>query len=240
MAKLTFDAVNYTVGLSAENFGATQQYLATVVPTNIVTFDDILNSIVATRPYLDRDTARMVFETLISETRRHLSANIFTVTWGPFYLKPDISGSVASMDAAITEANKLRVSITVLPEFTKAMAAAKPNRLDDDEKLVIIDKVEDIATGATGKISLGGDFVLTGLNVSASHDGEWLKLVKGDGTILAAATVKAEDGKGQRITAAFDGETAVEPGKYKLCLRSRGYSTPLEGLKDYFVSVEIV
>ena len=240
MAKLTFDAVNYTVGLSAEDFGTTQRYLATVVPATIVTFDDILNAIVATRPYLDRDTARMIFETLISETRRELSVNIRTVTWGCFYLKPDISGSVASMDAAITEANKLRVSITVLPEFAKAMAAAKPNRLGDDEKLVIVDKVEDVATGATGKISLGGDFVLTGLNISASHDGEWLKLVKGDGTQIATATIKEEDGKGQRITAAFEGELEIEPGKYKLCLRSRGYSTPLEGLKDYFVSVEIV
>lgn len=230
----TPDAVYFTTVKSALE-SADGKYTGSIVHKGSSDLDEVVSLICSTRPYIDEPTVKMVIAALAAEIRREVGVNFRYVTTGTSTaFAPAISGSVPAMDSALEAGvNDIYVNITTLDKLRKAIAALVPVRADEGPANVIVDKIEDVATGACGQISLGGDFVVTGYNISASHDGESLRLVDDEGVVLATATIKEEDGKGQRITAAFDGALEIEAGKYWLHLVSRGYSTPLEELVTY-------
>ena len=234
----TTDPIYYTTAKSAlEKMGG--KYVGSIVHNGASDLDAIAETICAERPYLDEPTVKMVIRALAAEIRREVGENVRYVTTGTAVaFTPAISGSVASMDGTLTKGeNEMYVNMMTLDKLRRVIEQIVPHRADEGPAKVIIDKIEDSGTGACGEISGTSDFVVTGYNISASHDGESLTLVNAAGERVATATVKGEDGMGQRIEAALT--TAPEPGSYTLRLISRGYKTPTDELGTYDRKVEV-
>lgn len=199
--------------------------------------DAIVDAIVATRTYLDAPTVKMIIAQLASEVLYDVGSSLRTINTGYLVFEPAVTGSVPAFDSALDpDVNRLYINIRTGDRIRKGVAQITPAKSDEEAAVCYIDHVEDSGTGEYYVISGTSDFVVTGLNISASREGESLTLVK-NGETVATATIKGEDGMGQRIEAAF--ATAPAAGEYKLVLTSRGYSTPTGEAMTYSRNVTV-
>lgn len=202
--------------------------------------DEIADAICASHPTLGRAEVKLVVRALAAEVRRAVGDDLNYVSTGSIAgLSPAISGSVPSMDSALTEGeNEIYVNIVALDHLRNVIGALTPTAEATSPTGVKLDYVEDAATHERGVIKGTTEFVLTGHNISARLLGESLALIKDDGSVLSAATLVGEDdGNGQRIHARL--ATAVPAGAYRLRLITHGYATPTADVETYTKKVAV-
>lgn len=215
------------------------KYTGKFISTGSDGLDDIAEKICMEHPTIAAPEVKLAVRALASEIRTQVGEKLNYVTDGSVAgFAPAISGSVPSMDAALTKGeNEFYVNIVALEPLKSAVGALVPSPTADPSG-VRVDYIEDSGSGARGVIAGTGDFIVCGINISATREGEGLELIGQDGGIASAVTVKdAGDASGQRIKAQL--ATAVDPGAYKLRLTSRGYMTPEAEPNTYIKNVMV-
>ena len=201
--------------------------------------DEIADAICATHPTFGRAEVKLAIRALAAEVRKAVGDNLNYVSTGSIAgLSPAISGSVASMDSALTDGeNEFYVNIVALDHLRNIIGALTPTA-EATASGVRIDYVEDAATHERGVIHGTGEFVLTGHKISANRTGESLALIADDDTVLSAVTLVGEDdGCGQRIRGRL--ANGVAAGTYRLRLNSRGYGATNAELETYIKKVTV-
>lgn len=202
--------------------------------------DEIADAICAKHPTLGRAEVKLAIRALAAEIRRAIGDDLNYVSTGSVAgLSPAISGSVASMDSALTDGeNEFYVNIVALDHLRSVIGALTPTA-DAPASGVRIDYVEDPATHERGVIRGTADFVVTGHDISANKPGESLALLAADDSVLSEVTlVGSDDGCGQRIRAKL--ASSVADGTYRLRLISRGYASENADPETYLKKVSVL
>ena len=188
------------------------------------------------RPAIEDADVKLTIAALVDAVTEEVVVNHNRVDLGTFSVELAISGSVQSMDGALTEANEIYILLTPSDAFRNEVAKIIPSRASSDKVRVKLENVEDLATHR--KLICGtGEFVLTGSGLSAKREGESLVLCMLDGEEVVAATVLAKEGMGERIYAQL--AESVESGTYLLRLVTRGYYTPDAEPESYTKKVQV-
>lgn len=210
-----------TVKSGLESVGGA--YLGQFVLNGTDYLDDIARRICKERPAIDEPEVRLCVRAIAAEIREELEENFCRVAAGDVAFEPAISGSVPAMDSPLTDENELYVNIVSGDALKARLAAITPTRGSDASVRVRIEGVEDLDSHEPWTVVGTGTFVMSGLNLSATGDGESLKILDADGT-EHPCTVDDEDGMGQRIYAHLP--ASLSEGERMIALVSRGYSTP--------------
>ena len=175
------------------------------------------------RPVIEDADVKLTLAALIDAVIEEVVVNHNRVDLGAFSVELAISGSVQSMDGALTDENEIYLLLTPSDALRNEVAKIIPSRASSDKVKVKMENVEDVATHQ--KLIRGqNEFVITGTGLSASLEGEALQLCNLDDTEAAAVTVLEKEGHGERIYAKL--AASVSSGTYQLKLLSRGYYTP--------------
>ena len=200
------------------------KYTGRVIHKKTVYLDDITAEVHRRYPNAKPQEMDLAVRALSDVVRDKVYNDLCTVTTGnEVAFSPAISGSLSAMDAPLVPGeNELYVNITVCDPMRKAIGLIAPSFAGSDAADVRIDSVEDCGMKKKGFIVGTREFVVTGSNISARMEGEGMTLVKPDGSLVSAMTVKDKDGCGQRIYAQL--AQLVEPGAYVIMLTTRGYA----------------
>lgn len=211
-----------------------------VLSNGTVTLDEIAVKVCRDRPAVDEPEFKLSVRAIAAELRSEVGENMNYVTTGSLCaFAPAISGSLPAMDSPLGEDNVPYVNIVPLPAVSAAIGAVTPARESENEAVkVILDNIEDRLSKKRGTIIGTNEFVITGLNLSASDEGECIQLVKPDGSLASEVTIKDEEGCGQRIIAQL--ATSVEPGTYILVVNTHGYTTPESAVDTYAKKVSAI
>ena len=211
-----------------------------VISNGTVTLDEIAMKVCRDRPAVDEPEFRLSVRAIAAEVRNEVGENLNYVTTGSLCaFAPAISGSLPAMDSPLGEDNVPYVNIVPLSAISAAIGAITPTRESDNNAIkIILDNVEDRLSQKRGTIIGTNEFVITGLNLSASDEGESIQLVKPDGSLASEVTIKDEEGCGQRIIAQL--ATSVEPGTYILVVNTHGYTTPENAVDTYARKVSAI
>ncbi len=215
------------------------KYTGLFLSNGSVGLDELAEKICKDRPAIDAPEVKLAVRALAAEVKREVAENLNYVTTGTLCaFAPAISGSLPSMDAELTAENGFYVNVTPLATLSDAIGRLTPARGASDASKIVLDDVADSASKRRGIIVGTREFVLTGHNLSSGGDGESVKVLNADGTVAAVASVKGEDGCGQRITAQLD--EALPAGGYVLQLATRGYATPDADVETYAKKVQVL
>ncbi len=215
------------------------KYTGQFLSNGTVYLDELAEKICKDRASADAPELKLAVRALAAEIKEEVVDKLNYVTTGTLCaFAPAISGSLPSMDAALTDENEFYVNIVPLAPLADAIARLTPARGSSLSAAIVLDSVEDKASKTRDVIIGTREFVLTGHNLSAKADGESVKLLDAEGAVAAVATVKSEDGYGQRIVAQLD--DALEPGDYVLQLNTHGYATPDAAVETYTKKVQVL
>lgn len=205
---------------------AKEPYRGQFISNGTVEIDAFADGVAKGRTNVDAATVKMIMRTAFEVIGENIAENLTRIDTGMLTFEPAISGSVATMDGALTEANEAYIAIRVRDSLKRGIAAITPSRVANETTGGIsIDYVFDISTGKSGQISNSEVFRVLGRRISASHtdSGEELYLIDSAGT-KHVAKFPSESGVmtyGQRIVAYF--EPAPVKGKATLVLKTTGY-----------------
>ena len=213
------------------------KYLGQILYNGSIDLEGIAEKVCENRPEIDEPEFVLAVRAIAAEIRREVVDNgMYVQVESLCGFALAISGSVPAMDSPLTDDNKWYVNITPHESIRARLAGIIPTRGRASDAMVVMDNVEDLASGDRDIVGTR-EFVLTGRNLSATKDGEGLSLVGPDGADVAAASVKDEDGMGQRVNAQLD--SAVRAGSYLLRLKTHGYSTPEAQVESYTKKVAV-
>lgn len=218
------------------------KYTGVFVSNGTDGLDEIADAICSEHPTFGRAEVKLGIRALAAEIRRAVGDDLNYVSTGSVAgLAPAISGSVPSMDSALTEGeNEFYVNIVALDHLRGVIGALTPTPDATGTAGVRIDYVEDAASHEKGVVKGVSEFVVTGRNLSARGTGESLSLITEDGDVAASVTLVGEEDSapGQRIRAKL--ATAVPGGAYRLQLKTRGSETPNGDVETYTKKVTVV
>ena len=198
-------------------------YNGQFVSNGTTALDAFAEKVCAGRTNIDAPTLKLILRTAFAFVAEDMAENVFRYQTGLLTFEPAIEGSLASMDAALTDKNPLVIAVRLGSEFVREIAGIVPARDSDDVISVKIDDVLDVAAEKYHQVTGGKRFQVTGKNISARGEGEGLAVAGPDG-VAHPCTVVEEDGMGQRIVA--EAPVDADVGRGAILLTTRGYATP--------------
>jgi len=204
---------------------AVYDYIGQFVTNGTTDLNAFCKKIATGRPNIDAPLVKLVLQTAFATIANGIAEENVRYNLDGISFETAISGSVPSVDGALTDENKLYVLISVGNPIRAAVAKLVAENADASVAAVRIFAVEDAASHEVGVVHGTATAVITGKNISASQPGESVALVDPlTRTAASAGTVVAQDGMGQRIDVNF--AAPFEAGEYDLVLTTRGYATP--------------
>ena len=229
------DSLRLGYSLAANTLPETDGYHAVVSHVGSVDKDTFCSRVAARRPGLEVSTVELVLSSVCSAAAEFLAERQYRVALGDVTFELAVPGSTDSVDGEIE--GPAYVAVRLSKPLRNAASGVTPVYSGDEGDRTEIFTVEDFATRASNTIVGTDSFRVVGVNLSASGDGEAVKVTASDGT-EAAAEVVEEDGAGRHITARL--AEALRPGKGKVTLATRGWRTPEGELRTLVKSVTIL
>lgn len=213
------------------------KYIALIIANGTSDISALSAAMSGGRSVIEDADARFAIAAIADEIATQLAVNHNRVDFfGLLDFELAIDKSLPSMDAPLGEENAIYIAIHPSDSLRAEAAKIIPVKTMADERTVYIDKVEDISTHKRMFIGTG-NAVITGMNLSATGEGESLRILKDDGSVATTVTVTGEEGYGERIYCHL--AQAVESGEYTLELVTNGYSTPGGESHRYTKSVAV-
>ena len=205
---------------------AKEPYRGQFISNGTIEIDAFADGVAKGRTNVDAATVKMIMRTAFEVIGEKIAEDLTRIDTGMLTFEPAISGSVATMDGALTDENEAYIAIRVRESLKREIAAITPSRVANETTGGIsIDYVFDVSTGEAGRISDTEPFRVLGRKISASDtdSGEELYLIDSAGTKHVAKLLGGENvmTHGQRIDAHFDPKPAK--GKATLVLKTTGY-----------------
>ena len=204
---------------------AKEPYRGQFISNGTIEIDAFADGVAKGRTNVDAATVKMIMRTAFELIGEKIAEDLTRIDTGMLTFEPAISGSVATMDGALTDENEAYIAIRVRESLKREIAAITPSRIANETTGGIsIDYVFDVEANMTGQISGTAPFRVLGRKICASHteSGEELYLIDSAGTkIDAAVTDEDGEGYGQRINAQLFSQPAK--GKATLVLKTTGY-----------------
>ena len=179
----------------------------------------------ATETIMDYGSDRVVTDVV----RFNLGGDFFT-------LEPAVSGSVPTLDAALTDANERYIKVVNGPSLNARIAALRPVIVGDDLGDVQFHSTEAAHDGKDWKNVLFGGEEFVALGKRLGGEGQRMELVGADGAVVSEAAFVEGDALGQR----FRYRLATPPDEDfdgRLVLTSTGKDTPDASPKTITVKV---
>lgn len=217
---------------------AKEPYVGQFVSNGTTDLDAFAAAIADGRTNVDTPTVKLVLRTAFEVIGDDIASDLTRIDTGIFSFEPAISGSVASMDGALGDANEVYIAVRTKESLRKEIAAITPSRETDDTHAMRFDFVYDISGNKRGQIKSTEVFRLIGRDISAVIEGESVTVIDSAG-VEHSAQVHNENGAGQRISAQLNEAPAL--GKATVVLKTYGYApggTDLVTLKKQAVIVE--
>ena len=215
------DTLKLYYSLSANTLPETAGYHAAVSHVGTVDAETFFARVAARRSGLDASTAELVLASVCSAAEEILTERQYRIALGDVAFELAIPGSTDSIDG--TMPGSAYVAVRPSSAIRNAAVGITPVYSAGDGEKTEVFAVEDATSNKAGEISGTGLFRLTGVNISASGDGESLKVSAENGT-EAVAEVTEDSGTGRFITAHLP--VALPPGKGKVVLLTHGKRTP--------------
>lgn len=205
---------------------AKEPYRGQFISNGTVEIDAFADGVAKGRTNVDAATVKMIMRTAFEVIGEKIAEDLTRIDTGMLAFEPTISGSVATMDGALSDENEAYIAIRVRESLKRQIAAITPCRIANETTGGIsIDYVFDISTGESGQISNSSPFRILGRKISASHteSGEELYLIDSAGKRHDAKLPQQSEtlNYGQRIDAYF--MPAPAKGKATLVLKTTGY-----------------
>ena len=205
-----------------ENTGATKAkapYTGTYIERDTLDFDALAEGI-GTAAGLSPIQARAIIEGEFEEIIKLENEGLVRVCFEDFSIGAVIKGSFATSDAAFDASkNKLQLALHLSDRITNSLVNETPKIMATSAKRVDINAVSDIASPRPYGIIYGTkSFLVHGYNLVLSDEGASIYLEGKNGTVYEVVVDEATDP--QKIKAHI--ATNLEPGDYKLTIKSRG------------------
>ena len=205
---------------------AKEPYIGQFISNGSVEIDAFADCVAKGRTNVDAATVKMIMRTAFELIGIKIAEDLTRIDTGMLTFEPAISGSVATMDGALTDENEAYIAIRVRESLKREIAAITPSRVANETTGGIsIDYVFDTLTEKSGQISDTSPFRILGRKISASHteSGEELYLIDSAGKRHDAKIPQQSEtlNYGQRIDAYF--MPAPAKGKATLVLKTTGY-----------------
>lgn len=199
------------------------KYFALIVNNGTLTADGISARMQDGRPAIEDADVRLTIAALVDTIIEEVVINHNKVDLGAFTLELAVSGSVESMDGALTADNEIYIAIIPSDALRSQIAKIIPTRSTADKVDIKMETVEDLSSHQ--KLIRGmQEFVIAGTRLSARGEGEGLVLCTEAGEPVSPVTVLDREGHGERLYAKLP--EAVPTGSYVLHLTTHGYDTP--------------
>ena len=215
------DALNLRYSLVRNTLPETDGYHAVISHVGTVDEYELYGRTAARRPGLEASTVGLVVSSICRTAAEMLSERQYRIALGEVTFELAIPGSTDSVDGTLS--GPAYVAVRASSPLRNAADGLTPVYAAADGDRTEVFSVESLSGAGSGWISGTETFRLAGVNLSASGDGEYIKVNAADGT-EAIAEVTAEDGAGRFITARLP--AALPPGKGKVTLTTRGKRTP--------------
>ena len=229
------DKLKFGYSLIPNTLPETDGYHAVVRHVKTVDQETFCSRAAARRPGLDASTVELVLSSVCSAAAEFLEEHQYRIALKDVAFELAIPGATDSVDGNI--AGPAYVAVRASRTLRNAAAGLSPVYSEGDGVKTEIFSVEDCATRASNTIVGTNSFNIIGTNISASGDGECVKVSAANGT-EATAYVDSEDGTGQYVTAHLS--AALSAGKGKVVLKTHGWSTPEGELHQCVKSVTII
>ena len=205
-----------------ENTGATKAkapYTGTYIERDTLDFDALAEGI-GTAAGLSPIQARAIIEGEFEEIIKLENEGLARVCFEDFTICAVIKGSFATSDAAFDASkNKLQLALHLSDRITNSLVNETPKIMSTSAKRVDINAVSDIASPRPYGIVYGmKPFLVHGYNLVLSDEGASIYLEDKIGTVYEVVVDEATDP--QKIKA--HSANNLEPGDYKLIIKSRG------------------
>ncbi len=225
---------NLTYTLSPNTLPGKGGYHAVLSHVDTTGEDAFYRRVAARRAGLDSATARLSMEAVLAAAADILVERQYRIALADLAFELAIPGSTDGIDGTPSEG--AYVVIRPGTALRNAATGIRPVYSAEEDRTEIV-SVEDIDTRGTGQIAGTRQFRIGGINLSATGDGEGVKVRAGDGTETVAEIV-SEDGTGHHITARLP--VVLPPGKGMVTLTTRGWSTPEGELRPITKTVTLL
>jgi hypothetical protein len=187
---------------------AKEPYRGQFISNGTIEIDAFADGVAKGRTNVDAATVKMIMRTAFEVIGEKIAEDLTRIDTGMLAFEPAISGSVATMDGALTDENEAYIAIRVRDSLKREIAAITPSRVANETTGGIsIDYVFNISTGESGQITNTEPFRVLGRKISASdtESGEELYLIDSAGTKHVANLLSGDEvmTHGQRIDAHF-------------------------------------
>ena len=216
-------------------------YKGEVIHTGTVTAADICEACKQENPQMTEPLASLATETIMDYGSDRVVTDVVRFNLGSAYftMEPAVSGSVPTVDAALSDANERYIRVVNGPSLNARIAALRPVITGDDLGDVQFHSTETVRDDGEFKNTLFGDEEFVALGKRLGGADQRMELVAADGTTVSAATFLGGDALGQRFRYRLATPPA-ESGAYTLVLTSTGKDTPDASPKSIPVKVAYV
>ena len=217
------------------------EYMGQVVHTGTATAADICEACKQENPQMTEPLASLATETIMDYGSDRVVTDVVRFNLGSafFTMEPAVSGSVPTVDAALTDANERYIRVVNGPSLNARIAALRPVITGDDLGDVQFRSTETASGEKEWKNTIFGDEEFVALGKRLGGADQRMELVAADGTVVSTATFLGGDALGQR----FRYRLATPPaqgGAYTLVLTSTGKDTPDASPKTIPVKVTVL
>ena len=214
------------------------EYVGQVVHTGTATAADVCAACKEENPQMTEPLASLATETIMDYGSDRVVTDVVRFNLGGdfFTLEPAVSGSVPTLDAALTDANERYIKVVNGPALNARIAALRPVIVGDDLGDVQFHSTEAAHDGKDWKNTLFGGEEFVALGKRLGGEGQRMELVGADGAVVSEAAFVEGDALGQR----FRYRLATPPDEDfdgRLVLTSTGKDTPDASPKTITVKV---
>ena len=214
------------------------EYVGQVVHTGTATAADVCAACKEENPQMTEPLASLATETIMDYGSDRVVTDVVRFNLGGdfFTLEPAVSGSVPTLDAALTDANERYIKVVNGPSLNARIAALRPVIVGDDLGDVQFHSTEAAHDGKDWKNVLFGGEEFVALGKRLGGEGQRMELVGADGAVVSEAAFVEGDALGQR----FRYRLATPPDEDfdgRLVLTSTGKDTPDASPKTITVKV---
>ena len=172
------------------------------------------------RPNIDQPASRMMLRALWEVIGSGMGANPCRYSLGPVSFDPMVFGSAPAVNSPLAEGQYLGIGVRFDEKLRNCLSDIEPICVSQEFGDVRLMRVMDEASETPKVIDGVKPFVLSGVNITASAEGETIRVVH-DGGAEVEAQVVSESGPGQRIVARL--ATPLPAGKARICLATHGF-----------------
>ena len=165
-------------------------YKGEVIHTGTVTAADICEACKQENPQMTEPLASLATETIMDYGSDKVVTDVVRFNLGSAYftMEPAVSGSVPTVDAALTDANERYIRVVNGPSLNARIAALRPVITGDDLGDVQFHSTEAVRDDGEFKNTLFGDEEFVALGKRLGGADQRMELVAADGTTVSAAT----------------------------------------------------